>query len=159
MSLESLFTQAKTEADLIKRVDPDDLLKELGKEKNHYLESKKSAIIEEEKQNAISELTDDKETIKELLIRLVEYRYVDTLDELHFGKQTRWIKKYSDDIYLTNGGICVGTVITPEGVNLQIKIWNGKINTIRYDDCLVFQKLSYGEQLILMASNIVNNSK
>lgn len=159
MSLESLFTQAKTEADLIKRVDPDDLLKELGKEKNHYLESKISAIIEKEKQNAINELTDDKETQKDLLMRLIEYRYVDTLDELHIGKQTRWIKKYNDNIYLTNGGICVGTVITTEGVNLQIKIWNGKINAIRYDDCLVFQKLSYGEQLILMVSNIVNNDK
>jgi hypothetical protein len=57
---------------------------------------------------------------------------------------------------LTNGGILLNTTFTSEGINLTIKLWNNRLIQVRFDDCLVYQKLSFGEQLILMASEYVN---
>ena len=92
----------------------------------------------------------------EITKNLIGYRMVDELDTLHIGQYTRWIQKYQDAVKLTNGGILLNTTFTSEGINLTIKLWNNRIIQVRFDDCLVYQKLSFGEQLILMASEYVN---
>ncbi len=136
--------------------DPDELLKALNNAKNHYLTTKTTQNIIKEKYDALNMLTDDKTVIDELMTKLTPYRYVDVLDEIHIGKPIRWIQKYAEDIYLTNGGIAVKTEFTDDGVNIFVKLFTGRVNQIRFDDCLIFQKMSFDEQLILYASDIVN---
>ena len=98
-------------------------------------------------------------TRKEIIKTLVGYRYVDQLDELHIGKFTRWIQKYPldpDEKYrakVERGGFLANIDFNDNGITLTIKMWNKKIFKLAFDNCLVYQKLSVGEELILMSSD------
>ena len=152
--LAKIYKEAKQDPSLISTIDPNELLSKMNEEKNSYLEDKTSVdILNEIKQSLDDEYGDSlsKPEKKKIIKKLIGYRTVDELDALHIGKQTRWIQKYQDKVKLTNGGLLLSTIFTDEGVNLVIKLWNGTVIQVRFDDCLVYQKLSYGEQIILMA--------
>ena len=157
--LEKIYKDARQDPSLFSTIDPNELLKELEKERNSYIEDKTTKdMIEEIKQSIEEEFGDElaKDKQKTMIEKLIGYRYVDELDVLHIGKNTRWIQKYKDDIKVTNGGILLNTNFTDDGINLVIKLWNGGINKIRFDDCLVYQKMSFGEQLILMVADHID---
>jgi hypothetical protein len=159
--LEKIYKDARQDPSLFSAIDPNELLKELEKERNSYIEDKTTKdMIEEIKQSIEEEFGDElaKEKQKTMIEKLIGYRYVDELDTLHIGKNTRWIQKYKDDIKVTNGGILLNTNFTDDGINLVIKLWNGGINKIRFDDCLVYQKMSFGEQLILMVADHIEKN-
>ena len=152
--LAKIYKEAKQDPSLISTMDPNELLSKMNKEKNSYLEDKTSVeILNEIKQSLDDEYGDFllKADKLKIIKKLIGYRIVDELDALHIGKQTRWMQKYQDNVKLTNGGLLLSTLFTDEGVNLVIKLWNGTIIQVRFDDCLVYQKLSYDEQIILMA--------
>lgn len=157
--LEKIYKDARQDPSLFSTIDPNELLKELEKERNSYIEDKTTKdMIEEIKQSIEEEFGDElaKDKQKKMIEKLIGYRYVDELDVLHIGKNTRWIQKYKDEIKVTNGGILLNTNFTDDGINLVIKLWNGGINKIRFDDCLVYQKMSFGEQLILMVADHID---
>lgn len=159
--LEKIYKDAKQDPSLFSTIDPNELLKELEKERNSYIEDKTTKdMIEEIKQSIEEEFGDEleKNIQKTMIQKLIGYRYADELDVLHIGKNTRWIQKYKDDIKVTNGGLLLNTIFTEDGINLVIKLWNGRINKIRFDDCLVYQKMSFGEQLILMVADYIKNN-
>jgi hypothetical protein len=159
--LEKIYKDAKQDPSLFSTIDPNELLKELEKERNRYIEDKTTKdMIEEIKQSIEEEFGDEleKNIQKTMIQKLIGYRYADELDVLHIGKNTRWIQKYKDDIKVTNGGLLLNTIFTEDGINLVIKLWNGRINKIRFDDCLVYQKMSFGEQLILMVADYIKNN-
>jgi hypothetical protein len=159
--LEKIYKDARQDPSLFSTIDPNELLKELEKERNSYIEDKTTKdMIEEIKQSIEEEFGDElaKDKQKTMIEKLIGYRYVDELDVLHIGKNTRWIQKYKDDIKVTNGGILLNTNFTDDGINLVIKLWNGGINKIRFDDCLVYQKMSFGEQLILMVADHIEKN-
>ena len=152
--LAKIYKEAKQDPSLISTIDPNELLSKMNEEKNSYLEDKTSVdILNEIKQSLDDEYGDSlsKPEKKKIIKKLIGYRIVDELDALHIGQQTRWIQKYQDKVKLTNGGLLLSTLFTNEGVNLLIKLWNGTVIQVRFDDCLVYQKLSYDEQIILMA--------
>ena len=157
--IEKIYQDARMDPALFSKLDPEELLRELAKDKNSYIEEKTMAdILNEMKQTIADEFGDDISNvdINNILKRLIGYRMVDELDAIHIGEYTRWIQKYQEDVKLTNGGILLNTTFTDEGINLTIRLWNNRVIQVRFDDCLVFQKLSFGEQLILMASDYVN---
>jgi hypothetical protein len=101
-----------------------------------------------------------KKNKKELLQTLVGYRYVDQLDELHMGKFTRWIQKYPLDpetntAKVERGGFLSNIDFNDNGVTLTIRMWNKKVYKLAFDNCLIYQKLSVGEELILMTSDYI----
>ena len=152
--LAKIYKEAKQDPSLISTMDPNELLSKMNKEKNSYLEDKTSVnILNEIKQSLDDEYGDFllKSDKLKIIKKLIGYHIVDELDALHIGQQTRWIQKYQDKVKLTNGGLLLSTLFTNEGVNLLIKLWNGTVIQVRFDDCLVYQKLSYDEQIILMA--------
>lgn len=157
--IDEIYNNAKKDPALFSKLDPEDLLRELAKDKHNYIENKTNkSIMNEIKQSIDDEFGEElphKKAI-EITKNLIGYRMVDELDTLHIGQYTRWIQKYQDAVKLTNGGILLNTTFTSEGINLTIKLWNNRIIQVRFDDCLVYQKLSFGEQLILMASEYVN---
>ena len=157
--IEKIYNDARMDPTLFSKLDPEELLRELAKDKNNYIEEKTTAdILNEMKQSIEDEFGAllSKTDITNMLKRLVGYRTVDELDAIHIGQYTRWIQKYQDDVKLTNGGILLNIIFTVEGINLTIRLWNNRVMQVRFDDCLIFQKLSFGEQLILMASDYVN---
>ena len=159
--IEKIYKDARQDPSLFSTIDPDELLKELQKDKNSYIEDKTTKdMIEEIKQSIEEEFGDEieKNTQKKMIQKLIGYRHVDELDTLHIGKNTRWIQKYKDEIKVTNGGLLLNTIFTEDGINLVIKLWNGRFNKIRFDDCLVYQKMSFGEQLILMVADYMKTN-
>jgi hypothetical protein len=157
--IEEIYHNAKKDPTLFSNLDPEDLLRELAKDKHNYIENKTNALIMKEiKQSIVDEFGEEMpdKQLAALMKNLIGYRLADELDTLHIGQYTRWIQKYQDDVKLTNGGILLNTTFTSEGINLTIKLWNNRLIQVRFDDCLVYQKLSFGEQLILMASEYVN---
>ena len=144
MELEKIYKDARQDPSLFSTIDPKELLKELEKERNSYIEDKTTKnMIEEIKQSIEEEFGDEieKNTQKKMIQKLIGYRHVDELDTLHIGKNTRWIQKYKDEIKVTNGGLLLNTNFTEDGINLVIKLWNGRINKIRFDDSMEYVKL------------------
>lgn len=157
---EKIYSEAKKDPSLLSKIDANELLEKMSEKRNSYLDNKTNRDIMEEIKKTLEDEYGNELSKKELLAlvkRLVGYRVVDELDSLHISQQTRWIQKYQDKVKLTNGGLLLNTLFTDEGINLVIKLWSGNIIQVRFDDCLVFQKLGYEEQIILMASDYANS--
>lgn len=97
------------------------------------------------KKKILSKLTIDATKLK-------EYRYVDELHELKTGGYIRWIN-VNDPTKLTNGGFVVRVDIEDEGTKILCK--KGKLFfQFWMDECIVFQKISDQEHIILIANDI-----
>ncbi len=99
----------------------------------------------------------DAEILGKCCMKLVEYRYVDKIYQLHKGKHVRWIRIGQDAPSLTNGGIVTDIKFLDNGTHILCK--NGaRFIQYRWDDCLTFQKLSTDEQLVLSCLEIVRKN-
>ena len=88
------------------------------------------------------------EQIAQYCEKLVEYRPVDQIQVLQKGRHIRWIRLTGGPYVLTNGGIIVDIRFLDTGTSILCK--NGaRFMQIPFDDCLLFQKLSYDELLLL----------
>lgn len=81
--------------------------------------------------------------------KLKTYKIVDELQEYRLGRHIRWI---NSNLKLTNGGILVDIFIMEDGVRLRTKNNMNRFITIAPDDCVVFQKISYDEAVMLAAA-------
>ena len=149
-SLDDIFEEAKADPSLFSSIDVDALLEKM--ETAHYLENKGIADISKEVFDAIDELDLEKEVAVDYCTRLTGYRYVDRICDLRNGRLMRWIKNGS----LTNGGILVNVKMEPKGVQLLCKNNIHRFFNVRFDDCLIFQKLTMEEQLVLSAFSTEN---
>jgi hypothetical protein len=150
-----IFEQAKRDPTLFSTMDIRNLLTTIENEKNDYLENKTTRDVANTIMEELEELGLTKQEIEPIYIKLLGYRFVDEIHELHKGKNVRWIRRQnnarSTNVKLTNGGIVVDIKFLDTGV--QVLCLNSQQRFIQYkfDDCLTFQKLSSEEQLILMA--------
>jgi len=146
-SLDEVFDDAKSDPSLFSSIDVDGLLEKI--ETAHYLENKGLADISKEVFDAIDELHLEKEVALDYCMRLSGYRVVDRICDLRNGILMRWIKKSVGS--LTNGGLLVNVKMDPKGVQLMCKNNMHRFFNVRFDDCLIFQKLTMEEQLVLSA--------
>ncbi len=165
--IHSLFTEIRKNPENFSCIKTDELLTAYNKDTNAYLDNKTTQEIEEAVEKSLDTLTCARLTKKarhDILKRLVGYRYVDQLDELHVGKFTRWIQKYalSPDVkfeyVVQRGGFLTSIDFTDNGIVLTIKMWNNRLYKIAFDNCLIYQKLSVGEELILMTSDYIEET-
>jgi len=123
-------------------------------EDRHYLENKSLEDISREIFFAIQSLGHSTEADEQLLqtmcVRLSGYRLVDRICDLRNGLLVRWVKKKNPKV-LTNGGLLVNVKIENAGVKLLCKNNMNRFFSFLFDDCLIFQKLSMEEQIVLMA--------
>jgi hypothetical protein len=82
--------------------------------------------------------------------KLKEYRYVDELHELKIGGYVRWINVENLG-KLMNGGFVVQIDIEDEGTRILCKN-RGRLFQFWMDECIVFQKISEQEHIILLAN-------
>ena len=82
--------------------------------------------------------------------KLKEYRVVRDLRDIQLGYYIRWIPlKDPRNIYLTNGGIIIDIDILKNGIHIRVKNNRNRIFQIKYDECVIFQKLTVQEKIIL----------
>ena len=141
----------------------DELLSAYEKEGNKYLENKTNKDIEDEKLasfDCIVTLTKAERIA--LMKKLIGYRYVDEMDSLHIGKYTRWIHKYPlDEVFkyvLSPGAFLTMVDYLDTGIVLTLKTWNNKVFRINFDNSLIYQKLSAGEELILISADYIRGT-
>ena len=93
-----------------------------------------------------------KETL-DLLNKLKDYKYIDEMNELKYGTYLRWIPlKDPENIELRRGAIFCEIKIKDEGVFIVLKNWNRASHfQIKMDECLLFQKLTDQELVLLSA--------
>lgn len=133
-------------------MDVDKLLKALDNEENSKFLNLNTKKITEMKSEILSELQLSKKELLEIMKKLKEYMYVDEMCELRYGAFIRWIPiKEPDNIYLTQGGILCDIIVTDEGISITCKNFANKHYKIKMDECLIFQKLTGQEQVLLSA--------
>ena len=72
------------------------------------------------------------------------------LRDLQLGYYIRWIPlKNPSKIYLTNGGIIIDIDIFENGIHIKVKNNRNNIFQIKFDECVIFQKLTIQEKAIL----------
>ena len=138
-------------------MDVNELMKALDNEQNENVMNLTSKKINEINKNIIKELHLDKVTTMNYMKKLNGYRYVDELNDLKYGGFIKWIP-ITDPSYLPlhyNGIIC-DIKITDNGVLITCKNFMNRHYTFKMDECLIFQKLTTQERVIIHALDYLN---
>jgi hypothetical protein len=133
-------------------MDVNKLMSALDNENNESIMNLTSKKIFEMNYNIIKELHLDKPTTIDYLKKLKGYRYVDELNELKHGGFIRWIP-ITDPTYLplNHCGMICDIKITDNGVLITCKNFMHRHYTFKMDECLIFQKLTTQEKIIINA--------
>jgi hypothetical protein len=135
-------------------MDVNKLLKALDDESNENLFNFTSKKILEMNLNILKELQLDKNETLQILKKLKEYKYIDEMNDLKYGTYIRWIPiNNPENIHLTKGAVFCEIKITDNGVFIVCKNMGYSVKhfQIKMDECLVFQKLTSQEQVLLSA--------
>lgn len=135
-------------------MDVNKLLKALDDENNENLMNFTSKKIKEMNLKVLQELHLSKSETIELFNKLIGYRYVDEINDLKYGTYLRWIPLTDPTtIRLSRGALFCDLKIEKNGISLVCKNYgyNFKHFQIKLDECLVFQKLTDNEMVLLSA--------
>lgn len=137
-------------------LDENDLKKALENENNESIINLTISEIKSEKNDILQKLQLGKEDLKNNLKKLKEYRYINNINDLNYGCYIRWINlKNIENLKLTNGGFICDIKIN-EGIEILCRNNFNKLFQLRFDENLIFQKLTEQEKIIL---NVINNLK
>jgi hypothetical protein len=148
MDINAIFENVRKDTSLLANIDMDELLRITENDKNEYLNDKTLDDLLDENINAIKQLKLPKKDATELCNKLIGYRLVDKIFDIHKGKHIRWIRSGRS---ITNGAIVADVKFLDNGTHILCVNPQGRMFQIKFNECVVFQKLSVGEQLILMA--------
>lgn len=137
-------------------LDENELKKALENENNESIINLTISEIKSEKNDILQKLQFGKEDLKENLRKLKEYRYINNINDLNYGYYIRWINlKNVKDLKLRNGGFICDIKIN-EGIEILCRNNFNKLFQLRFDENLIFQKITEQEKIIL---NVINNLK
>ena len=130
----------------------DSLMTALDNETNDSIMNLTTAKIQETIFNILKELHLDRQVLIDYFKKLKGYRYVDELSDLKYGGFIRWIP-LTDPAYLplNQCGIICDIKIADDGVHIVCKNFMHRHYRFKMDECLIFQKLSSQEMIILSA--------
>jgi hypothetical protein len=157
ININEIYESALKDPALFSTIDIEQLLNSIENEKNDYLENKTMNDVTLDIFEKINELNLSEEKTREFCNKLIGYRYVDEIHEIHKGKHIRWLKNNTDR--LTNGGIVVDIKFLDNGTQILCMNSQKRFMQYKFDDCLTFQKLSIEEQLILMAYEYIDKTE
>ena len=126
--------------------DDDKLIKALEDETNAYLFDLTTDKMHEQVKKLLAELKLPRKIEREYAKKLEYYKLADDLTKIKYGSYVRWI--VLDDFSLANGAIFCDLV---DEDTMRCKNFAGRYFQIRTDECLVFQKLTNQEMVILSA--------
>ena len=147
ININELFDAAMQDPSLLSTIDTNKLLESIEDEGNDYLQNKTISIINQEIFGTIQSIDAEIERKRDICDKLIGFRLVEEINELHKGKYVRWIK----DNKLSSGGIVVNIKFLDTGINVLCKSPSNRFVQYKFDECITFQKLTETEQLIIMA--------
>jgi len=126
------------------------LLNALENETNASIMRLTSNKINTIKNNILQKLQLKRENLKIYHKKLKHYRYCSDIADLQYGYYIRWIPlKNPDNIKLTNGALIIDIIIAKDSVQVLCKNNRNNIFQIKFDECIIFQKISQQEYIIL----------
>ena len=156
INIQKIYDDALRDPALFAKIDVDAIIDSLESDgSTDYLETQSLSSIQKSIYDCLRE--HDIPNIQQYCAKLADYRYVEEICHLHKGKNVRWIRM-SGEKTLTNGGIVVDIKFLDNGMHILTKNNQTRFIQYKFDDCLTFQKLSMGEQLVLMANDYVDHS-
>jgi len=156
LNINEILENAIHDPTLFSKIDIELLLESIEKDKNDYLENKTMKDVTNDIFNKINELDISNQEKQTICNKLIGYRYVDEIHEMHKGKHVRWIRNANNK--LTNGGIVMDIKFLNTGTQILCMNSINRFNQYKFDECFTFQKLTVEEQLILMAYDYMHNS-
>lgn len=143
----------------IDKMDSDYLLKALDNENNTGIEQLSSKKMKAMKNDYLQQLQLPREKLKDFHTKLKDYRFVDDLTNIQYGRYIRWINlKNPENIKLTNGGVIIDIKIEGDGIYLLCKNFRNGRMQIKIDECFIFQKLTDQEKTIISALDYLEKS-
>ena len=134
------------------------LLNALENDDNSSIMDIDYSIIASIKNNILQSLQLPQIKLKYLHTQLKEYRYIDNIEDLHYGSYIRWIPlKNPDDIKLTNGGIICNMMSKNDSIIITCKNKINRFFNLKLEECMIFQKLTSQEEVILSAMKFLAN--
>ena len=125
----------------------DEIIQELDDKNLLYLTSAK---IKELKNNILQKMSLTRDELLRYHKVLKEYRYVDELDEIKIGGYIRWFNlTKTENVSLTNGGIVIDIKNGKDDILIVCKNSMNRIFSLCLNRCIVFQKLSAQEQILI----------
>lgn len=130
----------------------DKLLNALDNDTNENIMNLTNKKITEMNIKILKELHLPRDTTINYLKKLKGYRYVDEIDELKHGSFIRWIPISNPEyLPLHNCAMICDIKITENGILVTCKNFMHRHYTFKMDECLIFQKLTNQELIILSA--------
>jgi hypothetical protein len=126
-------------------LDIDDLLRDMSIDINNTMsfETIQNEIRETLKNSGLS---NDK--VAEFSKKMDGYKQINNVFELQRGRHIRWMRTLSQP---TNGAILIDIKFLDNGTYILCKNIMGKMFQIKYDDCIIFQKMTTDEIMIAYA--------
>ena len=128
------------------------LIKSLDNENNSGIENLSTRKIKAIKNDYLQQLQLSREKLKEYHNKLKEYRFVDDLTNIQYGRYIRWISlKNPEKLCLTTGGVIIDIQLLEDGIYILCKNFRNMRMKIKIDECFIFQKLTDQEKTIIAA--------
>ena len=135
---------------MTKDIDPEKVSKAINNENNESIIKYNNRKIKQIKNDLFQKLHFSKSDIKTLHEKLKDYRFVDEMSDINYGRYIRWINMNEiDNLKLTNGGIICEILATDNGNVITCKNTMNRLFRIKMEECLIFQKLTDQEKLLL----------
>ena len=126
------------------------------KESNSELINLNTEIIKKTKHNILKKLCLSRDELKVFHSKLDNYRFIDEWHELKYGTYIRYIKLTDPtNIKLSNGGLVCDISIVNDGVLIKCKNNINRFFSIKMNECLIFQKITEEERLLLMVLDYI----
>lgn len=141
-------------------MDINALLDTLDTPQNDKIIDKNKQSIQNMKNKMLQSIGLERDKLIQYNKSLKDYMYVDDISELNYGSYLRWIPldviEKKKEIKLVNGGFLTDINFADKGIILKIKIFGNRFLNIYFDKCMIFQKLSENEQILLELIQYVN---
>jgi len=133
-------------------------MKALDNENNDGIQKYNTPLIKQIKNDYLQKLLLPRDKLKDYHLKLKDYRYVDDLTDIQYGRYIRWINLNDpNNIKLTTGGIIIDIKILASGIHVVCKNNKNHRFQIKIDECFIFQKLTDQEKIILYALDHVSS--
>ena len=139
-------------------MDIEILINALDNENNESIMNLTSKKIQELNLRIVKELHLSKELTLTYIKKLNGYRYIDEINDLKHGSFIRWIP-ITDPTYLPlhNCAMICEIKIVDDGILISCKNFMHRHYTFKMDECLIFQKLTKQEMIIISALDHLEN--
>jgi hypothetical protein len=131
-------------------MDLSEVIKNYKEEEHGSFKEYISYINNELNKNILTDLHLSRREMVDMLKKLENYKYVEEVNDLKYGAFIRWIPLTDpNNLPLHYAGMICEVKFTDEGTIISCKNFMHRHYTIKMDECLIFQKFTNEEKLMI----------